>query len=203
MLLHHPIKKCDAIFILCSLDLRVAHYGAELYKRGLGDYLIISGNGRGRLTEHLFEKTEAETFADVAMEHGVPPDKIILETEATNTGENLRFVHTLLQQRGPLPKSLMLVQKPHMERRAYATFKQQWPESDTSFVVASPPIAYEDYFDETSPRCYVIEVLVGSLQRIKVYAERGFQIPQPIPPKVWHAYEALVAAGFTGQLLVP
>ena len=37
--------------------------------------------------------------------------------------------------------------------------------------------------------------MVGDLQRIRVYAERGFQIPQEIPDDVWLAYEELVRAG--------
>ena len=43
--------------------------------------------------------------------------------------------------------------------------------------------------------------MVGDLQRIKLYAEKGFQVYQEIPEAVWQAYEALVALGFTSQLV--
>lgn len=43
--------------------------------------------------------------------------------------------------------------------------------------------------------------MVGDLQRIAVYGKNGFQIPQDIPEKVWHAYEQLVALGFDKHLL--
>ena len=47
----------------------------------------------------------------------------------------------------------------------------------------------------------VISIMVGDLQRIKVYAEKGFQIPQEIPAPVWDAFERLVALGYDQQLI--
>jgi hypothetical protein len=43
--------------------------------------------------------------------------------------------------------------------------------------------------------------MAGDLQRIKVYAEKGFQIYQEIPAEVWDAYEQLVAAGYNEHLI--
>jgi hypothetical protein len=47
--------------------------------------------------------------------------------------------------------------------------------------------------------------MVGDLQRIKLYAEAPFffQIAQEIPDVVWTAYEAVVAAGYTWNLIKP
>ena len=42
--------------------------------------------------------------------------------------------------------------------------------------------------------------MVGDLQRIKLYAEKGFQVHQEIPDDVWQAFERLVALGFDKQL---
>jgi hypothetical protein len=36
---------------------------------------------------------------------------------------------------------------------------------------------------------------------MRVYAERGFQVPQPIPVEVWAAWEELVARGYTSHLV--
>jgi len=44
-------------------------------------------------------------------------------------------------------------------------------------------------------------VLVGDVQRVRVYPELGFQIPQPMPDEVWAAWEELVARGFTHHLV--
>jgi uncharacterized SAM-binding protein YcdF (DUF218 family) len=195
-----PVKS-DAIFVLCSFDTRVADYAAKLFKQNYGDYLVFSGSGKGRLTEKLFDKSEAETFADIAIAAGVPKDHIIIENQATNTGENIRFTYDLLRQKELHPQSLLVLQKPYMVRRTYATFRKQWPEPTTSITVTSPPVAYDDYFNATNPKQYVLESMVGDLQRIKLYGSRGFQIPQEIPAEVELAYQQLVTAGFTRRVL--
>ena len=41
----------------------------------------------------------------------------------------------------------------------------------------------------------------GDLQRIRLYAGRGFQIHQEIPDDVWRAYEDLVEAGYDQYLV--
>jgi len=43
--------------------------------------------------------------------------------------------------------------------------------------------------------------MVGDLQRLRVYAECGFQIQQEIPGEVWSAYEELVVAGYDRHLI--
>ena len=86
-----------------------------------------------------------------------------------------------------------------MERRSYATFKKHWP--DKELIVTSPQIAFNKYPTPEMPMERVIELMVGDLQRIKIYPAKGFQIPQEIPEEVWSAYEKLVGWGFTGHLV--
>lgn len=199
MHLHQHIEKCDAIFGLCAVDTRIAERAAQLFLDGYGDWLIFAG-GVGRFSKHVFTKSEAEVFADIAVGLGVPRERIITETRSTNTGENIQFTHQLLQARGLHTGSLLLVQKPYMERRTYATFKKQWPDHHTKMLVTSPQVSYEQYCSEALPKEHVINMLVGDLQRIREYPARGYQIPQDIPADVWQAYENLITAGFTEQL---
>jgi uncharacterized SAM-binding protein YcdF (DUF218 family) len=194
-----PLRPTDAIFVLCSLDLRVAERGAQLWLTGYGEYLIFSG-GVGKLTAGRFAKPEAEVFADIAREMGVPDDKIIVENKSTNTGENVRFTYSLLQEKGLQPRSLMLVQKPYMERRTWATFRKQWPNPTTDFTVTSPQLNFASYPNEENPRDLVIEIMVGDLVRIRDYPARGFQVAQEIPDEVWEASRRLIAAGYDGHL---
>ena len=95
--------------------------------------------------------------------------------------------------------SFILVQKPYMERRAYATFKKRWPEKEV--IVTSPQLTFEEYPYSLKPKDDVINILVGDLQRIRVYADKGFQIPQEIPANVWSACEELVKLGFSKHLI--
>ncbi|KAK7914527.1 glycosyl hydrolase family 3 N terminal domain-containing protein [Apiospora marii] len=196
MQLQRPV---DAVFCLCSLDVRVARRAAELFLEGYGDRLIFSG-GVGRLTEGRFAKPEAEVFADIAREMGVPAEKLVVENRSTNTGENVRFVWDLLQQSELAVRSFVLVQKPYMERRTYATFKKQWPNPETAITVTSPQLAWADYPDANNPRGLVTNIMVGDLIRIREYPAKGFQIHQDIPDDVWEAGQRLIKAGYNSHL---
>ncbi|KAI0015040.1 DUF218 domain-containing protein [Xylariomycetidae sp. FL0641] len=192
---HHA----DAVFCLCSLDTRVAKRASELFLAGHGDYLIFSG-GSGKLTADRFNKPEAEIFADIALQLGVPEDKIIVEPQSTNTGENVRFTFNLLRDKGLHLKSFILVQKPYMERRTYATFKKQWPDPNAEITVTSPRFSWRQYPNADNPVDLVINIAVGDLIRIKDYPAKGFQIHQDIPDDVWDAAQRLVAAGYNRHL---
>ncbi|KAL7626516.1 hypothetical protein AAE478_003288 [Parahypoxylon ruwenzoriense] len=191
--------KADAIFCLCSLDTRVAERAAQLLLDGYGNYLIFAG-GTGRLTRGRFDKPEAQVFADIAVKMGVPEEKLIIEPLSTNTGENVRFTHALLQEKGLHFHSLLLVQKPYMERRTYATFKKQWPDSSIQFSVTSPQLKWNEYPNDDNPRDLVISIAVGDLIRIREYPSKGFQIPQDIPDEVWEAAQRLIHAGYDSHL---
>ncbi len=198
MLMDQKLEKADAILVLGSSDLRKAEYAAQLYHEGWAPLVIFSG-GEGRTTTGLWGMTEAEKFASVAMEHGVPEEAILLEKRSTNTGENIRFTKELLEEKCIHLKKVIVVQKPYMERRTYATFMRQWPGMD--FIVTSPKISFEDYPQEGRSMEHIINMMVGDLQRIKDYPALGFQIEQDIPEMVWAAYEVLVEQGFTQQLI--
>lgn len=198
---HHVnncLEKADCILTLGSHDVRVADRAAELYLKGWAPLLIFSG-GLGRLTEGVWTETEADRFAKIAIDKGVPREAILIENKSTNTGENIQFTQQLLQENNLNPQAFIVVQKPYMERRSFATFTKHWP--DKKLVVTSPQISFEDYPTTEIPVEQVINIMVGDLQRVKVYAEKGFQVYQEIPPEVWAAYEHLVKSGFDGHLI--
>ena len=196
--MQHVPEQSDCIFVLGSHDLRVANRGAELYLQGWAPLLIFSG-GLGNVTKGIWTETEADQFAAIAINMGVPASAILVENESTNTGENILFTQELLQERGLDPQSFLVVQKPYMERRSYATFKRHWP--DKKLLVTSPQISFTEYPTADIPLERVINIMVGDLQRISIYPGKGFQIYQEIPPAIWQAYEQLVALGFDKHLV--
>jgi uncharacterized SAM-binding protein YcdF (DUF218 family) len=196
--LHHQLAPSDLLLALGSNDIRVAEYAADLYLQGFAPLLMFSGNV-GALTKDHFTKPEAEVFADIARQKGVPDEVILTEPESTNTGENILFSRRVLAARNLDPARIILVQKPYMERRAFATFRQQWPEKEV--IVASPPIPWAEYPNELLPRDKVIHIMVGDLQRIKFYPSLGFQIAQEIPDDVWQAYETMISWGYDQHLM--
>ena len=150
--IRHDPTASDVIVCLGSSDLRVATYAAELFKRGLAPWLVFSGGvGTGPHSGcNLlgWDRPEAEVMADEAVRCGVPRENILVEPASRNSGENIRFTHALLQaerQRfeasGGL-RSMLVVHKPFMERRAYATFMKQWP-SDAAFCFTPFEMAHE------------------------------------------------------------
>ena len=135
------------------------------------------------------------------MSMGVPQSCILIENRSTNTGENIALSYQLLQAREVNLQQLILVQKPYMERRTYATFLKQWPGPPVEIMVTSPQISFEDYPNEEVSREQVIHIMLGDLQRIRLYPALGFQVHQEIPDRVWAAYEQLKQKGFTSHLL--
>src|SRR5262245_1665244 len=196
--LNHRLEKCEIILALGSQDLRVAEYAADLYLNGWAPRLLCSGKA-GTFTRGRFAQSEAETFAEIALQKGVPGEAILIEPESTNTGDNVIFSRNLLLAHGFDPQNIILVHKPYMERRSYATFMKFWP--GKVVIVTSPSLSFAEYPAPELPRDQVINIMVGDLQRIRVYPEKGFQIEQEIPHDVWQAYEELVSLGYTKHLI--
>ena len=201
-LMNHQLSQADVILVLCSHDTRVAERGAQLFHEGWAPLLIFSG-GLGTITKDIWNEPEADQFAEIAIGLGVPKDKILIENQSSNTGENILFTRQLLAEKEIDPQKFILVQKPYMERRSFATFRKLWPEKEV--VVTSPQVSFDEYLDAYASRELsrdeVISIMVGDLQRIKLYPEKGFQIYQEIPHDVWAAYEELVEAGYNQRLI--
>ena len=201
-LMQHEIGAADAILVLCSHDERVAERAAQLFHQGFAPLVIFSG-GQGSITRALWDEPEAERFAQIAVNLGVPRENILIEARSTNTGENIEFTKRLLAEHGLDLQKFIVVQKPYMERRAFATFRKLWP--DKEVVVTSPQVSFREYVDQYTNRALspadVVSIMVGDLQRIRVYPARGWQIAQEIPNEVWGAFEELVRAGYNKYLI--
>ncbi|MBT3817139.1 MAG: YdcF family protein [Candidatus Magasanikbacteria bacterium] len=191
--LNHSLKKMDAILVFGSYDTRVADRAVDLYLEGWAPVLIFTGaSGRGSMG--MWDKSEAEIFADIARKRGVREESIFIENNATNTGENVLFVHKLIKEKGLNCKSFILLSKPYMERRIFATFKKHFP--DEEIVVTSPNISFENYPNKEVPFEKMMHSIMNDFERIKRYPNLGFQISQKIPKKVEEAYNILLKSGF-------
>jgi len=196
--LHHDLEEAGAIIALGSHDLRVAERAADVYLAGWAPILVCTGY-LGSLTRGVWQQPEAALFTEVAVDRGVPRDKILVEDRATHTGENVAFSRRLLAERGIPVTRVIAVQKPYMERRTWATFRKVWPEIDVR--VTSPQISFANYPNSEISRDDVIHIMVGDLQRVMIYGRKGYQIPQDVPDDVLDAYHRLVARGYTKHLV--
>ncbi len=192
----------DVILGLGCYDEQIPLRAAELYRAGLAPAVVFSG-GLGRNTAALWHTSEAERFAAIAMDNGVPERAILVETRSANSGENLLFTRQLLTEKGVTARRVLAVHKPYMERRVFATAPIYWPEA--AFTVTSPQVTVAEHIAAARSvgmtEKGVIETVVGDVQRMALYACAGYQIPQYIPPEVRDAYDRLTAAGYTGQLV--
>lgn len=193
-----PLRKSDVVIAMGSHDLRVASYAAQLVLEGWAPLLICSG-GFGRLTSNTWQESEAVRFTAVAVEKGLSRKKILQEDRSTNTGENLLFSKALCEKHGILTRTVLLIHKPYMERRVWAATRKIWPEPQAA--VSSPPIPFEAYPTEDIPLNQVLHIMVGDFQRILVYPEKGFAVPQPVPDEVMDAFDLLVLSSYTQHLI--
>ncbi|MFE7462898.1 YdcF family protein [Streptomyces sp. NPDC057499] len=198
--LNRPVSPCSAAIGLGSHDLGVATTAVGHYRAGLFPTLVFTG-GNSRTTKDRFPRGEAVHYREHAIALGVPEDAVLVEPRAANTGQNITYTRTLLDQRGLAVDSVMLICKPYMERRAYATCRKVWPE--VAVQCASERIGLEDYLAAIGDRKLVIDMLVGELQRIQEYPRLGFATEQRVPAPVRGAYDHLVRAGFDSRLVRP
>ena len=199
--MHQTPEKADVIVGFGNFNTNIARRAAELYLQGLAPLVLFTG-GLGRNTEGLLPEPEAVRFARVAMECGVPETAILLEPESTNTAENILFTRRLLEGRGIPHERILGVHQPFMERRITAAMGVYWPEQ--AFRVTSPQVSITDYLADAKKQGVTenaaVSVIVGDFQRMDLYAKKGYQTPQYIPPEAWEAFHELVAMGFDKQL---
>lgn len=199
--LHQTPRKADCIVGFGNFNTDIARRAAELYHRGLAPRILFTG-GLGRNTEGLLPEPEAERFARVAMECGVPEEAILIENASTNTAENILFTRRMLEDRD-LPRNHILgVHQPFMERRIRAALGVYWPE--VRVTVTSPQVTIPEYLKRAGEQGITeeaaVSVIVGDFQRMDLYAKKGYQLPQHIPEEVWQAFHRLVALGYDKQL---
>lgn len=196
--MRHEPRPCSAAIGLGSHDLGVATASAEFYQAGLFPVIVFSG-GNSPTTAERFPRGEAVHYREHALDLGVPDDSILVESRAGNTGQNMTLSREVLLAAGVEVKSLLLISKPYMERRSYATCRKLWPEVE--IVCASEPLVFDDYIKSIGDEKLVVDMLVGDLQRVIEYPKLGFAIEQDVPDDVHGAYERLLIAGFDSRLI--
>jgi uncharacterized SAM-binding protein YcdF (DUF218 family) len=196
--LGHEPRPCDVGIGLGSHDLGVADRAADLYHAGMFPLLVFTG-ANAPTTVERFPRGEAVHYREHAVSRDVPAEAILIETGATNTGENLTRSRQVLYEAGVRPTSVLLISRPYQQRRAYATCRKVWPEVEV--LCGSRPSTLDDYLSDIGDVRRVISMLVGDTQRITEYARRGFAVEQPVPATVHAAYQRLVGAGCTDRLI--
>ena len=201
MHLNTPLKPADCIVGFGNYNGDIARRAAQLYHQGYAPKVLFTG-GLGRNTQGLLPEPEAARFARVAVECGVPPEAVLQEDKSTNTKENILFTRNMLTELGLPHDHILGVHQPFMERRICAALGVYWPE--VKITVTSPQVTIQEYLADAKRQGITenaaISVIVGDFQRMELYAQKGYQLPQQIPQEAWEAFRQLVAMGYDKQL---
>ena len=199
--LHQAPQKADVIVGFGNFNEDIPRRAAQLYLQGYAPKILFTG-GLGRNTLGLLPESEADRFARVAISCGVPEEAIIREDKSTNTAENILFTRKLLEELNVPHGHILGVHQPFMERRITAAMGVYWPRQ--RFSVTSPQVTIPEYLEAARAQGVTenasISVIVGDFQRMKLYADKGWQVPQEIPDEAWEAFYRLVALGYDTQL---
>jgi hypothetical protein len=167
----------DVVFAFGCASLSVPQRAANLMLDGLAPHVLVSG-GVGRRAGELYGSSEAAVFSRHLEWLGVPPEAVVAEDRAANTGENVTLGMRALARRGIGVRRALLVAKPFVMRRCAATFRRWHPAVET---VCCPPAGGVLDFAERSRPAFAARLL-AELDRLDSYPALGFVAPEPPPP---------------------
>jgi uncharacterized SAM-binding protein YcdF (DUF218 family) len=177
-------QRADLVMGFGIDDMRVPDTCSRLYFSSFVSRILFTG-GVGRGSGTLIGP-ESLAFRDRSLLDGVPPESILTEQRSTNTLENVLFSIKLLKERKLDPGSIILVTKPHLQRRAWLTCKKHFQNA----VFVNHP--YPSNFDEEArwyrdQKVFFLS-LAGEIKRIIEYGKTGDLEEEPLPPVVESAY---------------
>jgi len=138
------------------------NYGAMLFKKGLGTYLVLTGGDR------VNSQVEADQMYKIALNRGIPPKKIIKEAQSLNTYENAVYTKKILLKYG-INTKIILVTSPYHIRRALSCFKKEGFGASPAPVKNSEIYTYGFYQDFRNMRLLLHEYLALVYYRLMGY----------------------------------
>jgi hypothetical protein len=123
------------------------HYGVDLYKKGLGEKILFVGHYPVELSVNskdpfdVVEKTWDEVAAGLAVNSGVPPDRLLYSTAMTSsTYERVEAVLRAARAEGQ--KSIIVVCDVLHSRRIGFTGRRLAAHGGTKWMVTPTPTSY-------------------------------------------------------------
>ena len=137
-------KTVDAIFLPGGSHPEQPEYAANLYNKGLAEYVIPAGvvsvkrdKWPGvRSNAEIYNgdyKTDCEFFTDVLIKSGVPRTAIYGEDKSGHTRDNAFFSRNVVNDNGLRINTAMIVCKAFHARRCLMLYQLAFP--DTEFIV--------------------------------------------------------------------
>jgi uncharacterized SAM-binding protein YcdF (DUF218 family) len=169
-LIRTPIKAADLLFVFGTREdvARRADEAFRLWHEGLVRWSIVSGG----VTPGSV-RSECEVIKTAMVARGIPPERILEEHRATNTGENVIFSLPIIEATLGLKniRSVICLGNTWTARRYPMTLHRHWPEVEKMLVTV-------DGFDtplslwHTDP-AFRTRIL-GEWDKIEPYKAKGF-----------------------------
>jgi len=188
--------RADLIVGFGHFDLCIPRHCAHLYEKGFAPKILFTG-GRGSGSADLAE-AEAEVFANViAAEYPkIPSCDIIVEGCSTNTGENISMSATVLRESKGAKDfdngigTIIAVACAYRQRRVWRTLQKQLPGIKTYNM--PPKTTFEKEMLAFQKRGEdLIQLLLGEVERIMRYPEKGFMAHEHLSVQIMESYERL------------
>ncbi|WP_108820110.1 YdcF family protein [Pseudovibrio sp. Alg231-02] len=170
LLVRTEIRKADLCLLFGShrsAEARV-QVTVQLWRDGLVGRVLITG---GEYTAS--GQLEAHEMCEALVAGGVPRHYIILETSATNTGENVAFSLERLKELGLFEAigSVIAVGSVSASRRYLMTLERHWPEVIKMIAPANKyPVDVADWFAHPEFAAEVLE----EWGKVQPYLEAGY-----------------------------
>ena len=136
----------------------------ELYKQGFAKTILTSGKSPFYKNNHL---SEAEWYKSVAVSAGVPEADILVEARSISLPDNVRSSLNYLDDQGFRYSTLILVNSPYVQRRAWAHF-QKYVDDKTRLIRVNsqtkPALRQKHWFKSETG----IRVVVNEFAKMKV-----------------------------------
>jgi uncharacterized SAM-binding protein YcdF (DUF218 family) len=124
-----------------------AYHGVRLFKDSGARLLALCGGGSGQPAD-----SEADAMKAIALQMGVPEDRILTETQSLNTRQNAAFLANLLP-RGAGRRIALVTSATHM-LRSQRVFQRQFPAD----VIVAVPVNYTYDPMVWAPRTFIPSV---------------------------------------------
>lgn len=196
------IKKCTTLITCGSSDLSVVEETSNVNHECHPMCFIFSGK-EGKGTKGKYNNSEAERFAEYAESFGIFNSKMILEENATNTLQNIKYSYRIIRKNKRYIDSsyLVIVHKPYVLKRVKLICKRRRIDARVSCLKKN----FREYLMYVTSKGYmceddVINELVGEIFYIKHSFLFGLAMNR-IPSEVMDAYKFLKKKGYNRYII--
>jgi len=175
-LISTPIVPADLLFVFGTREdvARRVDEACRLWREGLFRWSIVSGG----MTPGA-ELSECQIIKSAMVARGIPPERILEEHRATNTGENVVFSLPIIEATLGLKniRSVICLGNTWTARRYPMTLHRYWPEANKMLVTVDSfdtPLAFWHTDPDFRTR------VLAEWDKIEPYKAKGFIAEWPI-----------------------